>query len=297
MARRTISRRSRDENAYEDEPRSSRKDADEDDRPSRGRSRRDDRDEEPPRGRTRRTRDEEPEDEPRGRSRRSRDADPEEDDRPRRSRRDSDDSPREGSRRPSKSTVGKGWGGYDEVKGSGSDYVNTWKLPTKATLIKILDAEPFTTYAEHWLDEITKGKRSFVCLGEDCPLCDDLGDRPSGYALFNILDLTNPDNPKVEVWKAGKRVAGMLKNYSDDKKTSPLNREDLYWSIFKSGEKGGNVQTNLNPVKARDLLEDWDVDPFTDDELDEFEKDLHVEEDVVYINSRKDLKEVAENLD
>lgn len=304
MARRSISRRSREaEDEYEEEPRSRRRDKDDEDdapRRSRGRSRRDEEDEEePPRGRRRSSRrDDEDEDEaPRGRRSRSRDDD-DEDDRPSRSRRsrddddEGDDRPRK--KRPGKSTVGKGWGGYESVKGLSSDYVNAWKIPTKRTLIKILDEEPFSTFAEHWLDD-RKGKKSFVCLGEDCPLCEDLGDRPSAYALFNILDLTDPDSPKVEVWKTGKRVAGTLLEYAKDKKTAPLNREDLYWSIFKSGEKGGNVQTNLNPVKARDLLDDWDCEPFTEEELEDFT--LHTEEEFVYINSRKELKAIAAEYD
>jgi len=99
------------------------------------------------------------------------------------------------------------------------------------------------------------------------------------------------------VWKTGKRVAGILKNYSEDKKTSPLNREDLYWSIFKSGEKGGNVQTNLNPVKARDLIEDWDCDPFTDEELEEFEEKLHTEEEIITVSPRKELRSIASSYD
>jgi len=300
----------------EDEaPRSRRAAAyDDDEPPARGRSRRDDeppargrsrRDDEPPARARRRPDDDEPPARSRGRG--GYDDDDQSSRRPRRSGRDDDDrrppsrgrgrdeehGPRRGA---TSTTVGRGWGGYDSVKDTGADYVKTWKLPTKPTLIKFLDDEPFSTYAEHWLDE-QKGKKSFVCLGEDCPLCDDLGDRPSAYALFNILDLTDPDNPKVEVWKTGKRVAGILRNYSEDRKTSPLSREDLYWSIFKSGEKGGNVQTNLNPVKARDLVEDWDCDPFTDEELDEFDAKLHTEEEIITVSPRKELRAIAASYD
>lgn len=336
MAQRTLSRRGRrsedDYDEYDDHKATKYDDEDEDDRPRGRRRRRDgDDDDEPekPRGRSRsRSRDEDDEEDDdrpaRGRSRRARDdgddkprsrrassrtrdADDDEDDRPRRSRRDDDDRDRRprgrsdrgrgerGSRGATSSTVGKGWQGYEGLP-SGGDWIKTWAVPKKPTLIKFLDGEPFSTYAEHWLDE-QKGKKSFVCLGEDCPLCDELGDRPSGYALFNILDLTDPDHPKVEVWKTGKRVAGMLRNFADDKKTSPLNREDLYWSIFKSGEKGGNVQTNLNPVKARDLVEDWDCEPFTDEELDEFEEKLHTEEEIITISPRKDLRAIARSYD
>lgn len=298
MARREISRRgSRHDEEPDDEPRGrSRRDNSEEDAPRRGRSRSSEPDDEP-RGRGRsRGRDDEGSEEPRGRSRRSdRDAD---DDRPRRGRSSDDRDARAPRERGRSTTVGKGWGGYSQVKNLGSsDFVNTWKLPHESTLIKILDEEPFSTYAEHWIDE-RKGKKSFVCLGDDCPLCA-IGDTPKGFALFNILDLAHPDTPKVEVWKVGKQVGEVLERYSKDDKTSPINRDDLYFDVFLSGgtSKGGNKRTNIATVKARDLVEDWDVEPFTEDELDEFYEKLKTEEDILYINSRKELQEIADELD
>lgn len=67
-------------------------------------------------------------------------------------------------------------------------------------LIKFLDDEPFITYYEHQLNELD-GKQSFVCLGNDCPLCE-IGDDPRYRACFNVIDLSDPDDPKVAVWRA-----------------------------------------------------------------------------------------------
>jgi hypothetical protein len=295
VAARTISRRSnrRSEDEYvADDPQDGTNGYDEEDeRPAR---------------RSRRSRDEEDE-KPRGRSRRSRDDEDEEDEKPRgrRSRRDDDDEDedeRPRKRGPVASTAGRGWGGYDKVKDSGGgDFAKTWRVPEKQTLIKFLEPEPFSTYAEHWLDGMGKGKKkSFVCLGDDCPLCDDLGDRPRGYAMFNILDLTDPDNPTVEAWKVGRQVANIVKEYADDSKTSPLDRVDLYWSVKRTENKSGKgttYNTILNPVKARDLEEDWDVEPFSEKELADFESELHEEDQHVFINTRKDLKAVAAEYD
>jgi hypothetical protein len=314
VAARTISRRGNRRSEEDYDPQDDREqdfDADEEDeRPARRsrRSRDEDEEDEKPRGRSRRSRDDdEDEDEKPRRSRRSRDDD-EEDERPRRTSRrsrdedDDDDERPRGKRGPIKSTAGRGWGGYDKVKDSGGgDFAKTWQVPNKQTLIKFLEPEPFSTYAEHWLEGMGKGKKkSFVCLGDDCPLCDDLGDRPRGYALFNILDLSDPDNPTVEAWKVGRQVANIIKAYADDKKTSPIDRVDLYWNVHRTENKTGkgtSYNTILNPVKARDLDEDWDVEPFSEKELAEFEADLHSEEQHVFINTRKDLKAIAAEYD
>ena len=303
MATRTLSRRSRRAEEPEDDYRDNGPDDDgEDEPPRRGRSRRsrdEDAGDEPPR-RSRRSRSDDGddgEDEPprRSRSRRSRDDDEDEDRAPRSRRRGGGDDDDRSSRSKPNST-GKGWKAFKQKREERSDYVKNYKLRDQAALIKVLDEEPFSVYAEHWIDEL-KGKKSFVCIGEDCPLCD-IGEKPRVYSLFNILDLDDPDDPKVLPWKVSQTVTDILEGYAEDKKTSPLNREDLYWSVHKTGGgKKGRVQVNVTPVKARDLEEDWDIVPFSDEELAEFEENLLTEDDVLYFNTRKELKEIADELD
>lgn len=245
----------------------------------------DDDDAEPPRrGRRGRARTEEPEEEAPRRARSSRSSNDE--DEPRSSRRGQEE-------RPSRPSTGKGWKSFKQKKEASSDWVKNFTLPEEATLIKILDEEPFSVYSEHWIDELS-GKKSFVCLEKDCPLCD-IGEKARVYAMFNILDLTDPEDPKVKPWKVSSTVAEILENYAMDPKTSPINRVDLYWSVFKSGGgKKGKVQTNLNPVKARDVEEDWDCVPFTEDELEDFT--LLNEDDVLTFSSKKALREIADDL-
>lgn len=275
MSTRTLSRRSRRTEEPEEEYAEDRRHDDEEP-PRRGRAR----------GRSRSTEDEEDE-APRARRSSRRDPD-EEDERPRRSRRSED---REDRPRPS---TGRGWKAFQQKREERSDYVKNFTLPEKKAVIKILDEEPFSVYAEHWIDELPK-KKSFVCIGDDCPLCA-IGEKARVYAMFNILDLTDPEDPKVRPWKVSQTTSDVLQEYAMDSKTAPLNREDLYWSIYKSGGGAkGRVQVNLAPIKARDLEEDWDIPPFSDDELDEFT--LYGEDDVLYFNTRKELKEIADSLD
>lgn len=306
MATRTLSRRSRraveDEGPDDYDPRTD--DAQPDDEPPRRgrsrRSRRDDdegEDEAPRRSSRSRRDDDEGEDEPPRRSRRSRDDD-EEERKPRSSRRSRDDDGEdERPRRSKPNSTGKGWKAFKQKREETSDFVKNYTLPEKASLIKILDEEPFSVYAEHWLDDLPANtKKSYVCIGEDCPLCD-IGEKARVYSMFNILDLSDPENPVVKPWKVSQTVTDILEGYAEEDKTSPLNREDLYWSIHKTGGgKKGRVQTHLNPVKARDLDEDWDFDPpLSEDELDEFT--LFAEDDVLFFNTRRELKELADSLD
>lgn len=314
MAERTLNRRSRrrdesEEDQYDERDARDDKDDEEPPRRGRGRSRRDaDDEDEAPRGRrsSRRSRDDDDEDEEPRRGRRSSRRDPDEDDDEPRSRRsssrrsrddDEDDEPRgrgRGGNAP-KNTA-KGWGGYKAKRQETSDYVKNYALPDKAPgeIIKIMDEEPFSVYAEHWLDE-KEGKKSYVCIGEGCPLCA-IGDKPRVYLLFNVLDLRDPENPVVAPWKVSQTVGDVLEGFASNSKTSPINREDLYFSVYKTGGgKKGRVQTNINPVKARDLLEDWDIEPFTGKELDEF--NLFEEDDVLEFTSKKTLRAIADSLE
>lgn len=225
----------------------------------------------------------------RGRS--TRDEEPEEDTRP--SRRESRRPDRDEERRPSRTGTG-GWGTFEKKKSEHTDFPDEYSPDEEQRLIKFLDDEPFSNYQQHWIER--KGKKSFTCLEENCPLCDEVGDRPQLKVLFNIIDLADPDNPKLVIWKVGSQVAEQLKNFGKDSKTGPINRDDLYWSVSRSGGgKKGRVVTSLNPVKERDLESDWDTPPLSEEELDAFDKDAY-DESVVDWPTRKTLQDIADEV-
>jgi hypothetical protein len=257
--------------------------------------------------RRRRSRDEdEDEDEKPTRSRRSRSRDEDEDEpdeRPRRNRRRSSDEDSGRSRRSGT----RGFGSYSSKKRSG-DYADDFKpKDNEPVLIKILDDEPFDSYNQHWIDEMKKGERkSYVCLDDDyfgpegkrdeCPLCA-IGDTPRTIALFNILNLSDPRKPEVQVWAAPPTVADTFERAANEKKTSPLNREDVYFEVelVKSKSK---YTWSIVPVKGRDLQEDFDIEPFDADELEEFSKDLFEDRTAVTkVDDYDTLAEIADDLD
>ena len=229
-----------------------------------------------------------------------------------------DTTPRRGSRRafaagasdgsrsprvtePAKPTRSRaGWGEFDKKKEetASGGFPDDYKLTSEAALIKILDNEPFVTYLQHWIDNVGKGKRkSYNCISEfdDCPL-DARGDKPRARSCFNVVDFTDPDNPEVKILTAGPQLGTIIKNFATDPKgkTSPINRDDLYWQVSAIKKSNNNMDYFFVPVKARDVEEEWGIAPLSEDELKQFEDDCFTEEDVVKYDTRSDLKALAE---
>jgi hypothetical protein len=253
--------------------------------------------------RSSRTRDEEPDERPsRGRGRSSRDDD---DDKParRRSRSGGDD-------KPARRRGTGGFASYSQKKRSNSDFADEFKPEAnKSTLIKFGDPEPFDVFHQHWVEEGNasgKTRHSFVCRDDEyfgdseddreCPLCE-IGEPASTYSLFNIIDLTNPRKPETLVWKTSPAVTDKLMRASEDKKTSPLDREDLYFEVTMVKKKN-KTEWDIQPVKARDLEEDFDMEPLSEDEIEELlEKRFEDRTAITKVDSYDDLQELADSLD
>ena len=189
-----------------------------------------------------------------------------------------------------KPEVAAGWDAADAAKDS--DFPDEFKVTEDACLIKILEDHPFAVQKQHWIER--KGKKSWIHLESGCPLCEDIGDRPNAKVYFNIVDLTDPEKPVNKIWIVGSRVATQLKNLNKDKKTGPLDRDDLYYSVSKSGTSTKTV-TVVTSVKERDVNEDWDMDPLSTEEIDDFNEKMFGTEVVEY-HTKKQLAEIADEL-
>jgi hypothetical protein len=311
---RTVSRRAKQDEYDEDEevrqggPRSRYDDDEDDDRPSRParRSRRDEEDDEP-RSSRRRSRDEDDDDAPRSSRRRSRDTD--DDERPKRSEtsrrrgqvEDDDEDGERGSSGAVSTTIGRGRDGLRKHREThkGGNFPDKFKVEEdKKIIVKFLDDDFFVTYYEHWIDEFRGQKRqmSFVCLGDDCPLCE-IGDSPSFFALINVLDFTKPKSPAVAVWYASADPGGKIEELINDLEEleKHLTDEDTYAVVSKKKGKNGFFSYAVSKVKARDLEEDYRIAPLDDDELDDFGGQVY-DENIVRITPRKTLREIADEL-
>jgi hypothetical protein len=139
---------------------------------------------------------------------------------------------------------------------SSGGYINDFRFSEDSQLVKFLDSEPLAVYSQHWIERA--GKRSWTCLGnEKCPLCS-IGDKPSRKVAFAIANLSSPDGAVAEVLTVSPKTMQILNRYHQDRSTGPLDR--LYYSMSKTGS-GPKTVFNILPVKARDLEEDWGLDP------------------------------------
>ena len=161
-------------------------------------------------------------------------------------------------------TVQKGWDAVDaRVQTPSGDFPTDFRFTEEPQLVKFLEDEPFAVYEQHWIDSISKGKKSFVCIGDTCPLCDVLGDKPRGKFAFNIVVLSG-DSQGLQILTAPPLLVRQLRKINEDDRKGPLSRE--YWEISRLG-MGPTTSYQLNIVRGRDLNEEWNLDPNTVQEL------------------------------
>lgn len=181
--------------------------------------------------------------------------------------------------------VRSGWSGVDSVKTGNSDYAVRLKLTEDTQIIRFIGDAPYASYGQHWLER--SGQKSFVCIGDDCPLCK-AGNRPSKRHNFNVALLTEGEEPALRSLEVGPRVIDQLKNFHNSDRTGPLDKH--YWAISRTG-KGATSSTLLQMVKAADL-EEWGLSALTADQLAEFAETAYTE-DIIQVPSKRDLVQIA----
>ena len=150
-------------------------------------------------------------------------------------------------------TVQQGWDAFDSlVQENTSDFPTDFKFSESPQLVKFLEDQPFASYEQHWIER-PKGKKSFVCIGEACPFCDVLGDKPRGKFAFNVLVLSG-ESQGVQIMTAPPSLARQIKKAHDDERKGPLSKE--FWEVSRLGS-GPTTQYTLNFVRGRDLTEEW----------------------------------------
>jgi hypothetical protein len=187
-------------------------------------------------------------------------------------------------------TVQAGWGAATNIlkpKKQTSDFPTDFKFSEQSQLVRFLEDEPFAVYELHWIDAIKEGRRSFVCLGDECPLCTIAGDRPRAKFAFNILVLSDGE-PTLQIMTAPPSFARQLESANVDPKRGPLSK--YYWAISRTGS-GNTTQYTLDRVRATDLAEEWELDA---DDVDAAAKMTTVyDKSAIYVSPREDLLKVA----
>ena len=168
---------------------------------------------------------------------------------------DIDDRPAQST--ASSNSVLSGWDNADAITSS-TEFPTEVKFEEgKHLVFKFLDENgPFAIYKQHFLKQKTSGKRSYVCIGADCPLCLKLQDRPENKRAFSVVTLNGDSGMQRQMLIAGARLYQALHaaHYSPQ---GPLTKG--YWAIVRLG-KGPQTTYTVTPIKERDLEEDWSID-------------------------------------
>lgn len=186
-------------------------------------------------------------------------------------------------------TIKRGWGAADQVKNADSAFAQRLKVSEEPIIIKFLEDEPYASYRQHWVER--SGQKSFTCIADiderGCPLCD-MGNRPSTRFAFNVALVTDGE-PAVKSYEVGPRVIDQLKNFHTDPRQGPLTKH--YWAVSRTG-KGTTSATNHQMVKERDLEDEWNVQPISEDDMRTLKRHAY-SPDIIQIPKRKDLQAVA----
>jgi hypothetical protein len=160
--------------------------------------------------------------------------------------------------RPAQSTstvsaVKAGWDAAEELTPQLKEFPTEYKHSEQLQLIKFLDQSgPFANYRQHFLSNKLEGRRSYVCIGDNCPLCITLDNKPETKRGFSIVNLSaKPFQRQMLI--ATPRLYKTL-HAGEYSPQGPLTKN--FWALNRTGQKQQTVY-NLMSVKARDLQEDW----------------------------------------
>jgi hypothetical protein len=197
--------------------------------------------------------------------------------------------------RPAQASTTAVQSGWDAAAKStiSADYPQELKFSEgEFQIIKFLDPNgPFAVYKQHFLQQKTEGKRSYLSLGPNDPLCVKLGSKPEDKKAFTIANLSVPGNPQRQMLIASPRLFKTLhaQHFSP---AGPLTKN--YWAISRTGKMQQTVY-HLNPIKARDLAEDWGIT-----NIEEIEKTISemkpYERSVLKEPTWEELEEIANSL-
>lgn len=194
--------------------------------------------------------------------------------------------------RPEQTTstaVQAGWDAAESLTPPAGDYPVEFKHSEEIQVIKFLDQTgPFASYKQHFLQN-KPGKKSYVCLGNNCPLCVKLGHKPEDKRAFTVVNLsTAPFSRQMLI--ATPRLYKTL-HAAEFSPQGPLPKN--FWALSRTGVKQTTVY-NLNAIKPRDLDEDWNIN------LEEAEKFISSTESytrsIIRETSYAELLEIAEEL-
>lgn len=208
------------------------------------------------------------------------------------------DKPRESSGE-SATGISAGWSVDKRPRVVKGDKPTRFTVPDDGAevIIKFLEDRPFAPIFQHWV--MTKeGRRAYTCLGDECPLCAR-GDRAKSSDWFNVVVMPNDEikvtEPTLMLWYATADPSAAIKERADNRRTSPINKEGLYFAISKRPGKNGFNSYTVDAVKE-DELDEWGITPLTEAELEKFAENAYTAA-LVRQSTKSELLEIANKLE
>lgn len=192
---------------------------------------------------------------------------------------------------PSSTAVQSGWAAAESLTTASGDYPTEFKFNDgEFTVIKFIDQNgPFAIYKQHFLQQKTVGKKSYVSLGANDPLCTKLGSKPEDKRAFTIAVIT-PTGVVRQMLVASPRLYKTLHS-AEFSPQGPLTKN--FWAISRTGKMQQTVY-HLQAIKSRDLMEDWGIDPtFAEAEVAKIKP---YERSVIKEHTWEELEEIANSL-
>lgn len=188
-------------------------------------------------------------------------------------------------------TVSSGWGAPKQERRERVQAPYLKLHENGKRIVKLLTESPSLNYFEHFVN--STGKR-YICPGRVvCALCK-AGHKASYRFMMNVVDMGEPE--VVCTWTFGNEVAQQLQAFAEDEVTSPLDRENLYFQVYHIKVEGRKAPgTKVLPLKARDLQEDYNVEPLTESEIAELSENLYGNETLFFWSDNK-IEEAAQDL-
>lgn len=192
--------------------------------------------------------------------------------------------------------VSSGWDAGDSLNAPSAlkVYAEDFKFKDgEYQVVKFLDQEgPFAVYKQHFLQQKTEGRRSYVSLGANDPLVIRLGSKPEEKRAFSIVNFSLPEGPQRQKLIATPRLWKSL-HAAHFSPQGPLTKN--YWALTRTGIKQTTAY-NIVPVKGRDFADDWVLD-YTEEQAEALVKTFFpfTKEDIK-THTWEELEEVARSL-
>jgi hypothetical protein len=194
--------------------------------------------------------------------------------------------------------VSSGWGAPTQKRETVKAPYLSLDRKTKK-IIKLLDEEPAVRFKQHYIKPLNK---FFTCIevyeGKDspnnveCPLCE-AGHKAALKFVMNVVEMSEPD--EVKTWTFGPEVAGHLQSLGEENITSPINKPSVYLKVYQVKGANDRISNKVEALKARDLQEDYGLEPLNEDEIDTLCQSLYGEE-TIWITSEDRLREAAKSV-